>query len=43
MVIFLLGTTAIIGVSLVLRVAVDELALRWANGALNTSRGLQGS
>ena len=43
MVAFVLGTAAIIVVSLVLRIAVDELALRWANGALNTPRSLQGS
>ncbi len=43
MVTFVLGTAVIIVVSLVLRIAVDELALRWANGALDIPRSLQGS
>ncbi len=43
MVAFLLVTAAILVVSLVLRVAVDELALQWTNGTLDTSRSLQGS
>jgi hypothetical protein len=40
---FLFSTAAILLVSLILRVAVDELALRWVNGALDTSRSLKGS
>ena len=43
MVAFLLVTVVILAVSLVLRVAVDEIASRWANGALDTLRNLQGS
>ena len=43
MVAFVLSTAAIIAVSLAVRIAVDELALRWANGSLDTPRSLQGS
>jgi hypothetical protein len=43
MVAFLVGTAGILVVSLALRIAVDELALRWASGALDIPRSLQGS
>ena len=43
MVAFVLGTAAIIVVSLVLRITMDELAVRWANGVLDTPRSFQGS
>ncbi|SDB74823.1 hypothetical protein SAMN02927895_05525 [Belnapia rosea] len=43
MVAFVLGTAAIIVVSLVLRITMDELVVRWANGVLDNPRSLQGS
>jgi hypothetical protein len=40
---FLAGTAAIIVVSLALRVAIDELASRWAQGSPDLSRSLHES
>jgi hypothetical protein len=40
---FLLSIAAVLVVSLALRIAVDELALRWAKGTLDIPGSLQGS
>ena len=40
---FLFSTASILVVSLILRIAVDELALRWVNGALDATPSLKGS
>ena len=43
MVAFLVGTAAILVVSLAIRIAVDELAARGAQGSLDLPRTLHGS